>query len=93
LSEESDEKNSGKKSGEESDVESGEDSDNYIIRDDKIDLNEIILSELLLNLDDRFFCKEDCAGLCQKCGFDLNNGSCDCKADIDPRLIKLAELL
>jgi uncharacterized protein len=38
-------------------------------------------------------CDEDCAGLCQKCGQNLNQGKCDCPAEeIDPRWAKLNEL-
>ena len=76
---------------EESEDES--DTDCYIIHNDSIDLDEVIISELLLNIDERILCRDDCAGLCQKCGLDLNEGSCDCKDEIDPRLAKLAELL
>lgn len=41
---------------------------------------------------ERHLCKEDCKGLCQKCGCDLNERECDCKnEEIDPRLEKLKE--
>ena len=73
--------------------ETGLDTEYYFIIDNKIDLDEIIISEFLLNIDERILCFDNCPGLCAKCGFDLNNGSCDCKDDIDPRLAKLAELL
>ena len=73
--------------------ENAENSDNYIIKDKKIDINEIIVTELLLNLNDSILCKEDCNGLCEKCGLDLNYGKCDCSRDIDPRLAVLANLL
>ena len=70
-----------------------QDSDNYFFTGDKIDLDEIIRTEFLLNTEERFLCREDCAGLCQKCGKDLNLDSCTCSKDIDPRLAKLSKLL
>ena len=29
---------------------------------------------------DLLLCRDDCAGLCPKCGADLNAGPCDCRA-------------
>ena len=38
-------------------------------------------------------CREECAGLCARCGADLNAGPCDCTDDEgDPRWAALAEL-
>ena len=38
-------------------------------------------------------CREDCAGLCARCGTDLNAGACDCADDeVDPRWAALGEL-
>jgi len=68
-------------------------TDSYFLQGDKVDLDEILNTEFLLDVDERILCSDDCAGLCQKCGADLNSGSCGCKKDIDPRLAKLAELL
>lgn len=51
-----------------------------------IDLSDIVISNILLNLSYRYLCREDCRGLCPKCGKDLNLGSCGCDDDeIDPR--------
>jgi hypothetical protein len=30
-------------------------------------------------------CREDCRGLCPRCGKDLNAGACGCPAPVDPR--------
>ena len=47
----------------------------------------------MLELPTKVLCKEDCKGLCPKCGKDLNLGSCDCKTkDIDPRWQALSDL-
>ena len=73
--------------------EDGESPDSYFLQGDKVDADEIIITEFVLELDQRHLCREDCAGLCEKCGADLNNGSCACDADIDSRLTVLKQLL
>jgi uncharacterized protein len=73
--------------------ENESETDCYIIKNDRIDLDEVIISELLLDIDERILCRDDCAGLCQICGANLNDGPCGCKKEIDPRLAKLQELL
>lgn len=55
------------------------DNDDYIVADgESIDLNEIAVTDLLLQLPSKFLCKEDCKGLCMVCGCDLNESECDC---------------
>jgi len=71
----------------------GENPDGYFLQGDKVDAAEIILTEFILNTDDTILCSEDCAGLCQGCGSDLNSGKCNCKKEIDPRLAVLSQLL
>ena len=73
--------------------EDGEDPDSYLLQGDKIDVDEIILTEFLLELEETLLCREDCEGICEICGADLNDGECDCEDDIDPRLSILAQLL
>ena len=69
------------------------DTENYYIIAEKFNLDDVIITELLLDLEEVMLCSDDCAGLCQKCGKNLNIDFCDCKEDIDPRLAKLAQLL
>jgi uncharacterized protein len=58
-----------------------------------LDLSEAIRQNALLAIPMKPLCREDCAGLCQSCGKDLNAGQCDCeKVEIDPRWEKLASL-
>jgi len=73
--------------------EDGEDPDSYLLQGDKIDVDEIIITEFVLELEDTVLCSEDCAGLCEKCGSDLNDGQCACDNNIDPRLSVLKQLL
>ncbi len=71
-----------------------ENDEMLLISDFKLDLDDFIYSEVVLNLPTKHLCKEDCKGICEKCGKNLNNGECDCnKKEIDPRLAPLAELL
>ena len=57
-----------------------------VYEDDKINLNELVREQILLNLPIRFYCKEDCKGLCLKCGANKNLTDCSCEEkEIDPR--------
>ena len=68
--------------------------DYAIIEDGFLDMDEQLIEELLVEFPLRFLCKEDCRGLCQRCGKNLNDGECDCaKGEIDPRLAPLAKIL
>ena len=46
-----------------------------------LDLDRIIYDEVLVNWPMKVLCKEDCAGICKKCGKNLNHGTCDCEKD------------
>ena len=46
----------------------------------RLDLRETVREELLLELPITPYCREDCPGLCPKCGADLNLGPCGCTA-------------
>lgn len=70
-------------------------SDGYaIVRDGKLDVDEELREELLLNFPSRLLCSEDCPGLCPKCGKPRRLGDCGCpEKEIDPRLAVLKTLL
>ena len=72
-----------------------ENVDEYaVIENGKLDLDEAIREELLLSFPMRFLCREDCPGLCPKCGKPLRLGDCGCpKKELDPRLAVLKTLL
>ena len=72
--------------------EDGEDLDSYLLQGDKINADEIIITEFILEMDSTYLCREDCAGLCEKCGADLNDKPCACGIEIDPRLAVLGQL-
>ncbi len=63
----------------------------YINKDtDKIDFDNDVREFAILSIPMKKLCKEDCKGLCSRCGADLNFEQCSCaKDDIDPRWEKL----
>lgn len=70
------------------------DEDVIVISGEEIDIYDIILNSFLMNVPGKYLCREDCRGLCIKCGADLNLGDCGCENDdIDPRWAKLAEIM
>lgn len=69
------------------------DLDVSVFAGDKIDLTELAREQILLNLPEQVFCREDCQGLCEKCGANRNLISCNCEeTKIDPRWQSLREL-
>ena len=71
------------------------DNDDYIfIEDMKLDITTPLFEEMLLEMPSKILCREDCRGLCPRCGKNLNEGGCDCKqSEGDPRLAILKTLL
>ena len=69
--------------------------DDYaIIEDGFLDIDEQLLAQLEMEFPIRFLCREDCKGLCQRCGKNLNEGKCGCpEKEIDPRMAPLQKLL
>lgn len=56
--------------------------DDYMLFHDgrRLDLRESVRELLMLELPITPHCREDCPGLCPKCGADLNVGPCGCTA-------------
>jgi len=64
-----------------------------IYEGDKIDLTELAREQIVLNLPEQIFCREDCQGFCQKCGANRNLIDCNCEEkEIDPRWAALKNL-
>lgn len=67
----------------------------FEINDQAIDLDEIITSIIIMSKPYKVLCKDDCKGLCQFCGTNLNENTCKCSEElnkIDPRFAKLKDL-
>ena len=62
-----------------------------------LDIGPQVQESLLLLLPTKLLCRPDCAGLCSRCGADLDQGPCSCPRDEgDPRfealrLVRLEE--
>ena len=69
--------------------------DDYaIIEDGFLDVDIPVREQLEMEFPLRFLCRDDCRGLCQRCGKNLNEDECNCKnEDFDPRLEPLRRLL
>ncbi|MBQ7661026.1 MAG: DUF177 domain-containing protein [Clostridia bacterium] len=51
----------------------------------KLDIDRQLIEILSLEFPMRVLCKEDCKGLCDRCGKDLNEGACNCnKSEVHP---------
>ena len=53
--------------------------------DHEVDLQSVVRDGVLLALPMTVVCREDCAGLCDQCGADLNQGPCGCPTHYDLR--------
>ena len=71
----------------------GEDLDYDAIEGEQIDLTSVVREQLLLNLPQQVLCRQECRGLCQKCGANRNLIDCKCENDeLDPRWAALKNL-
>ncbi len=58
-----------------------------------LDVDKLVYSEILVNWPMKTLCREDCKGICRKCGTNLNHGSCSCDTvELDPRMAVIAEI-
>ena len=73
--------------------EENEDEWVFPLEGNDADLDEILRTVFVLNMDSKLLCSEDCKGLCCRCGKNLNHGPCGCQKEIDPRLAALRQLL
>lgn len=73
--------------------EENEDNWTFLLQGESADLDDIMNTAFVLNLDSKMLCSPDCKGLCARCGKNLNEGPCGCKKELDPRLAVLGQLL
>ena len=71
----------------------GDDPELYLLEGDEIDLDDLLSTCFVLDMETKFLCDEDCKGLCSSCGQNLNLGPCKCRKPIDPRFAVLEQLL
>ena len=70
-----------------------DDPELFVLDGDGVELGEILETLFILDMDMKLLCREDCRGLCSRCGKNLNLGTCTCKKQIDPRFAVLEQLL
>ena len=69
------------------------DDDQNFMEGYQLNIDNLIIGEIFNNWPFRVLCREDCKGICMKCGQDLNTGACACDTFIpDPRLAKLKDI-
>ena len=73
--------------------EDSEDERVFPVEADTVDMEEVVRTVFVLNLDSKMLCGSDCNGLCCRCGKNLNEGPCDCQKEPDPRFAALRQLL
>ena len=58
-----------------------------------LDVDQLVRDELLLNLPMKVLCDEDCKGICNRCGANLNHETCDCdRSSLDPRMSVIQDI-
>ncbi|MGN0334894.1 MAG: YceD family protein [Lachnospiraceae bacterium] len=68
------------------------DEDNFVIGYN-LDTEQLLYCEILVNWPMKTLCREDCKGICRKCGANLNRGSCTCDTvELDPRMAKIRDI-
>ena len=52
-----------------------------------LDVDKLLYNEMLIGWPMKILCSEDCKGICNVCGQNLNKGTCDCEdTSLDPRM-------
>ncbi len=58
-----------------------------------LDVDRLVYDEILVNWPMKVLCKDDCKGICRKCGADLNLQDCNCGEDeLDPRMAAIQDI-
>jgi len=59
---------------------------------DRLDLGEVVREQIFLGLPLKRLCREDCQGLCPRCGKDRNLSPCGCPEEEEPGDLRLEPL-
>jgi len=71
----------------------GDEREVVFVDRDWLDLSELAVEQVLLALPMRILCRDDCAGLCPRCGGNRNlPDGCRCGNETDPRWSALRDL-
>jgi DUF177 domain-containing protein len=70
------------------------DLDISFLEGNELDLAALAAEQVFLAMPMRIVCHPDCAGLCTRCGANLNNDNdCGCEPEVDPRWSAFADLM
>ncbi|MEY8516196.1 DUF177 domain-containing protein [Lachnospiraceae bacterium 29-84] len=58
-----------------------------------LDVDQLIFGEILVGWPMKVLCREDCKGICKKCGTNLNLAECQCqRTEPDPRMAAIQDI-
>ena len=58
-----------------------------------LDVDQLIFGEILVSWPMKVLCREDCKGICRRCGANLNLSECQCpKTEPDPRMAAIQDI-
>ena len=58
-----------------------------------LDVDRLVYDELIVNMPMKVLCRQDCKGVCPKCGADRNLRDCGCDlTELDPRMSVIRDL-
>ncbi|MCM1046608.1 MAG: DUF177 domain-containing protein [Candidatus Gastranaerophilales bacterium] len=76
------------------DVDAEEDEDSRECMEGyQLNAEAFVYNEILVNWPVKILCREDCKGVCPKCGQNLNMGDCGCDTFVpDPRMAAIKDI-
>ena len=67
--------------------------DSSFVDKDSLNVDALVRNELLVQWPIRVLCKDDCKGICSRCGANLNFQTCDCDTTVpDPRMAAIRDI-
>ncbi len=58
-----------------------------------LDVDQLVYGELIVNMPMKVLCSENCKGICNRCGVNLNFESCHCDdTELDPRMSVIRDI-
>ena len=68
-------------------------ADDSYIEESSINTDALLNHEILIRFPMKILCRDDCKGICLKCGKDLNLGECGCdRRSLDPRMAAIQDI-
>lgn len=63
------------------------------MEESSLDVDRLVAGEILVRFPMKTLCRDDCKGLCFRCGKNLNEGECGCdRASLDPRMSAIQDI-